>query len=72
MMVTNVAFGLWQMPMPKRTPIGGLLLEAVDGWSFSVRDGTVAARRGMQPGVLRLTKRSPDLEIGRASCRERV
>jgi hypothetical protein len=41
--------------MPKRTSIGGLLLEAVAGWSFSVRDGAVAGVRGHQPGVMRIT-----------------
>jgi hypothetical protein len=43
--------------MPKRTPIGGLLLEAVEGWRFSVREGTIAGRRGNDPGLLRLTTR---------------
>jgi len=47
--------------MPKRTPIGGLLLEAVEGWKFSLRDGTIAGRRGDQPGVLRLTTTSANL-----------
>ena len=47
--------------MPKRTPIGGLLLEAVGGWKFSLRDGTIAGRRGHEPGVLRLTTHAANL-----------
>src|SRR3954466_3037948 len=47
--------------MPKRTPIGGLLLEGVEGWKFSLRDGTIAGRRGDQPGVLRLTTQAANL-----------
>ncbi len=46
--------------MRQRTPIGGLLLEAVDGWRFSLRDGTIAGRRGYQPGVLRMTSMAPN------------
>lgn len=46
--------------MQQRTPIGGLLLEAVEGWRFSLRDGTIAGRRGMQPGVLRITSKWSD------------
>jgi hypothetical protein len=30
------------------------LLEAAEGWSFSVRDGAIAGKRGKRPGVLRL------------------
>src|SRR3954467_2939539 len=47
--------------MPKRTPIGGLLLEGVEGWKFSLRDGTIAGRRGDRPGVLRLTTTNANL-----------
>jgi len=46
--------------MRQRTPIGGLLLEAVEGWRFSLRDGTIAGRRGYQPGVLRMTSTAPN------------
>ena len=46
--------------MRQRTPIGGLMLEAVEGWRFSVRDGTIAGRRGEQPGVLRVTSHGPN------------
>ena len=46
--------------MRQRTPIGGLLLESVEGWRFSLRDGTIAGRRGMQPGVLRITSHAPN------------
>jgi len=47
--------------MSKRTPIGGLLLETVEGWRFSLRDGTIAGQRGEQPGVLRLTTQAANL-----------
>jgi hypothetical protein len=40
--------------MASRLPVGGLLLEAVEGWSFSVRDGVIAGKRGAQPGVLQI------------------
>src|SRR5438477_6886926 len=46
--------------MRPQTPIGGLLLQAVEGWRFSLRDGTIAGRRGMQPGVLRITSKAPN------------
>jgi hypothetical protein len=35
-----------------------MLLETVEGWSFSLRDGVIAGRRGKQPGVLRITSMS--------------
>jgi hypothetical protein len=34
--------------------IGGLLLESGDGWSFSLRDGTIAGKLHDFPGVLRI------------------
>lgn len=40
--------------MPSRISIGGLLLDTVEGWSFSLRDGVIAGRRGKEPGVLRI------------------
>jgi hypothetical protein len=40
--------------MASRTAIGGMLLDTVEGWSFSLRDGVIAGRRGKQPGVLRI------------------
>jgi len=41
-------------------PIGGLLLEAVEGWRFLLRDSTIAGRRRRQPGVLRLASVAPN------------
>jgi len=55
--------------MRQRTPIGGLLLEAVEGWRFSLRDGTVAGRRGLQPGVFRMTTKAPN-ELARPITHE--
>jgi hypothetical protein len=55
--------------MRQRTPIGGLLLEAVEGWRFSLRDGTIAGRRGMQPGVLRMRSHAPN-ELSRPLTHE--
>jgi hypothetical protein len=49
--------------MRQWTPIGPLLLEEVEGWRFSLRDGTIAGRRGLQPGVLRITNSSAE-ELG--------
>jgi hypothetical protein len=46
--------------MRQLTPIGGLVLELAEGWRFSLRDGTIAGRRGMQPGVLLLTTHGPN------------
>src|SRR5258705_9847765 len=46
--------------MRQRTPIGGLLREAVEGWRFSLRDGTIAGKRGYQPGVMRITSKAPN------------
>jgi hypothetical protein len=46
--------------MMSRTPIGGLLLDAEGGWSFSVRDGTIAGKLGEQPGLLRVTTLAPN------------
>jgi hypothetical protein len=40
--------------MVSRTPIGGLLLEAAEGWSFSLRDGVIAGKRGSNLGVLQI------------------
>jgi hypothetical protein len=41
--------------MMSRTPIGGLLLENVEGWTFHVQpDGTVAGRYGDDSGLLRI------------------
>ena len=37
-----------------RTSIGGLLLEAMDGWHFWMQDGVVAGNRGSDPGFLRV------------------
>jgi hypothetical protein len=54
-----------------RTPIGGLLLEAAEGWSFSLRDGVVAGRRGKQPGVLHLISLAPN-QIAPPLAHERV
>jgi hypothetical protein len=47
--------------MMSRTPIGGLLLEAGDGWAFSVRDGTIAGKHGIDPGVLRVATLTSNL-----------
>ena len=47
--------------MRQWTPIGQLLLEEVEGWRFSLRDGTIAGRRGVQPGVLRITNHNAEL-----------
>jgi len=55
--------------MRQRTPIGGLLLEATEGWRFSLRDGTIAGRRGMQPGVLRMTSHAAN-ELARPITHE--
>jgi hypothetical protein len=46
--------------MRQWTPIGPLLLEEVEGWRFSLRDGTIAGKRGTQPGVLRIINRNPN------------
>jgi hypothetical protein len=46
--------------MASRLPIGGLLLEAAEGWSFSLRDGVIAGKRGTQPGVLRIITLAPN------------
>src|SRR5215207_7301591 len=50
-------FGL---AMRQLTPIGGLVLELAEGWRFSLRDGSIAGRRGAQPGVLLLTSHGPN------------
>ena len=47
--------------MSSRTSIGGMLLESVEGWSFSVRDGAVAGRRRREPGLLRIMSVAPNL-----------
>jgi hypothetical protein len=46
--------------MVSRLPIGGLLLEAAEGSSFSLRDGAIAGKRGKQPGVLRIITLAPN------------
>ena len=46
--------------MASRLPIGGLLLEAAEGWSFSLRDGVIAGKPGKQPGVLRIVILAPN------------
>lgn len=46
--------------MASRLPVGGLLLEAAEGWSFSVRGGVIAGKRGKQPGVLRIVTIAPN------------
>jgi hypothetical protein len=46
--------------MRQLTPIGGLVLELEEGWRFSLRDGTIAGRRGAQPGVLLLSTHGPN------------
>ena len=41
--------------MMSRTPIGGLLLDEVEGWAFHVQpDGVVAGRRRGDSGILRI------------------
>src|SRR5690349_15283126 len=47
--------------MTSRTPIGGLLLEAIADWAFHVgTDGVVTARRSGDSGLLRIFSMSPD------------
>ena len=41
--------------MFERTPIGGLLLENVDGWTFTVQDGVIVGRFPDDLGVLLMT-----------------
>jgi hypothetical protein len=36
------------------TPVGGLLLDDVEGWTFAVHDGVIAGRYKNEPGVLRI------------------
>jgi len=41
--------------MASRTPIGGLMLEEIEGWAFHVQpDGGIAAKRNDDSGVLRI------------------
>ena len=37
-----------------RTSIGGLLLEAMDGWHFWMQDGVIGGSRNNDPGFLRI------------------
>jgi hypothetical protein len=46
--------------MASRTSISGLLLESVEGWAFSVRDGVIAGRRRQEPGVFRIMTIEPN------------
>src|SRR4051812_30875034 len=47
-----------QPGLRERTPIGELLLEAMNQWVFFLRDGMIVCQRGSQPGVLRLTTKA--------------
>jgi hypothetical protein len=40
--------------MLTRTSIGGLLLEEVEGWTFAVQDGIIAAKFREDSGILRI------------------